>query len=311
MSLVAWKHVAHSPFLQVGMIWIITFNGFSSTTPEGMGEQSSSIHNLTCLFYDKNRMNCSWNIYEASTPDTEYRLSYELFKEWFYAPCGTMEPGKVTCLVRDFDQNGYNEIRVCAMESQHHLPMTHCINVLPVLFYKASPPVNVMVKGSKVVWSPPTGEHLSCHFKYQIQITDVDTKGSMMEDLNMPKWDIDDQSKSFSVQVRARIDHFLPSPGDLMWSDWTDAVITEKQTDDVMMKSLIVTTIVIIVMVLLLIFLRLNCNLLEHLCQPIPDPKQKFSGLFENYNGEFQQWINANHLETEDPKECATVIVED
>ncbi|XP_051881489.1 interleukin-13 receptor subunit alpha-1-like isoform X2 [Pristis pectinata] len=339
------------PLLQLAVIWIIAANGSPSTTVKGTdvfptiedifnkwclkkatsiikdphhpghslftllpsrGNQSSSIRNVTCLFYNENHVNCTWDIDETASPDTQYCLSYGLNEPKISTPCGKIEPGKVACFIHNFKEHFYDSIIFCVMDSCQQPKTIHCTPIVPVECYKTSPPVNVTVSGSEVVWKPPIGEHHSRIFEYQIQVTDLHTKVAKVEDLDQEKWDIKDLSKSYAVQVRAKINHFLEvKQEDFIWSDWTRSVFTEpEQTNHMILKIFIVTAIITILMVLLLMFICRRYKLLEHLSQPIPDPKQKFNGLFENYNGEFQ-WINANHPETKDPKECDAVIVED
>ncbi|XP_072900295.1 interleukin-5 receptor subunit alpha-like [Hemitrygon akajei] len=301
------------PSLQLVMIWMITMNGSPSASAVEMGNLSFSIHNMNWLFYNENHMTCTWDVDGTAPPDTQYCLSYRLEEQTHFAPCHEIELGKVACHVHSFKEHPFDSISFCAMGSSQQSNATHCRNIIPVIYYKVSPPVNVTVNGSEVVWEPPIGKHPSEKFIYQIQVKDLHSKVTKVEELNLTKWAINDLTRSYAVQVRARILHFLDEKGkDFVWSDWTDSVITEKeQAISTTLKIFIVTIVIIFLMVVLLMFIYIRCKILRCLGQQIPDPKQKFHGLFENYNGEFQKWINASHPDTMDPKECDIAIVED
>ncbi|XP_059819782.1 interleukin-5 receptor subunit alpha-like [Hypanus sabinus] len=301
------------PSLQLVFIWMITMNGSPSASAVEMGNLSFSIRNMSWLFYNENHMTCTWDVVGTAPPETQYCLSYGLGNQVHFAPCHKIELGKVACHVHSFKEYPFDSISFCAIGSSQQSNATHCRDIVPVLYYKVSRPVNVTVNGSEVVWEPPIGKHPSGRFNYQIQVKDLRSKGTKVEDLHLAKWAIKDLTRNYAVQVRARIEHFLEQEAkDFVWSDWTDSVTTgEEQAISTTLKSFIVTIVIIFLLVVLLMFIYIRCKTLRCLGQQIPEPKQKFHGLFENYNGDFQKWINASHPETMDPKECDIAIVED
>ncbi|GCB76803.1 hypothetical protein scyTo_0015555 [Scyliorhinus torazame] len=61
---------------------------------------------------------------------------------------------------------------------------------------------------------------------------------------------------------------------------------------------------------LLLLFAFRRCKVLETVFEPIPDPQKKFKALFEEYNGDFQNWINYQ-IPISKADECHPVVVEE
>ncbi|XP_069748079.1 interleukin-5 receptor subunit alpha-like isoform X2 [Narcine bancroftii] len=277
--------------------------------------QTAKIHNLSCLFYNNNHVNCTWENDETAPSDTQYTLLYRIKEEEisYSTHCDKIQPGKINCMVRNFMLNLYDDVRVCAVEShQHKLNNSKCIDIFPLEYYKCGRPVNIRVNETEVTWNPPTGKNPSKRFDYQIQIIDLDTNKIRNETLQKTKWEIKDLSKSYLVQVRARISHSFLEASEAFWSDWTHPIkIEREQKTYTSFKILIITSVTTIVIVLLSMFIYRRYKLREYLCQPIPDPKQKFTGLFENYNGEFQMWMNTHHPDTKEFKKCHTVIVEE
>ncbi|XP_062909015.1 interleukin-13 receptor subunit alpha-2-like isoform X2 [Mobula hypostoma] len=245
------------PSLQLVMIWMITMNGSPSASVEEVGNRPFSIRNMACLFYDENHMNCTWDIDGAAPSDTQYCLSYGFRERMTSIPCHNTKLGKVACHVQKFEGVFYENFTFCAMGSCQQSNTTQCRYIVPAIYYKASPPVNITVNRSEVVWKPPIGKHHSTTFEYQIQVKDLYSKVTKVEDLDVEKWVIKDLTRSYAVQVRARINHFMEvKQKDFIWSDWTDAVITGKEEAvSTILKSFAVTIIIIVLMVLLLMFI--------------------------------------------------------
>ncbi|XP_048389103.1 interleukin-13 receptor subunit alpha-1-like isoform X2 [Stegostoma tigrinum] len=305
----------HSIMLLVPSLLIIAIlrttalNETALTSLAHMSNGISSIHNLPCIFHDYRQMTCTWDISKQARADAQYRLSYGISGEQI-DEYGTIfcENGwrNVTCHVQDVGFVLFNEVQICITELGQNFTKPYCIEFTPVMYYKVSPPVNIVVKENEVIWDEPEGKHPSSEFYYQIQITDQSTHITKIENVTFKKWNIENRKKSYSVKVRARINNHLEFS---IWSDWTEAVIVEAEPKDYQMLIMIVLVIAFIVLVLLVTF---TCKKsLDKLCQPIPDPKRKFKGLFDNNNGNFQEWIDAKHLVTKIPEECITVAVED
>ncbi|XP_067841838.1 interleukin-5 receptor subunit alpha-like [Heptranchias perlo] len=301
-------------FLIMAIIWTITVNGTALTSSKEMSNQPCyPLHdNLSCIFYDNSCMNCTWEINEKAPPDAQYRLFYTLKYSKKIKNCTNYHKNgrrNVTCHVQKFELNPFDKATICVAESSQKLTNPYCKDIVPVICYKSSPPINVKVTESEVEWEHPGGKHPSNFFFYQIRITDWSNNVKKIENVQLEKWNIGNRMKSYSVQVRARINNGLHGS---LWSDWSQPVnIEPEQKDLFLLKISIAVAVTFVAMVLLLMFICRRFRLLENLCQPIPDPKQKFKDLFEYHNGDFQKWCNAHYPVAKVPEECIPVTVED
>ncbi|XP_043548731.1 interleukin-21 receptor-like isoform X1 [Chiloscyllium plagiosum] len=295
--------------LITAILWTTALNGAALTSFAHMSNHISSIHNLSCMFYNDRKMTCTWGISAQAPADAQYRLSYGiLYEQNTESRTISRKNGwrNVTCHVQDVGFVLFNEMQICVTELGQNFSKPHCIDLTPVIYYKVSPPINITVKENAVIWDQPEGTHPSFDFYYQIQVTEQSTNVMKIENVTSKSWNIENRKQSYSVKVRARINNHLDFS---IWSDWTEAIIVEAEPNDFQVLIMIAVVIAFIVLMLLVIF---TCRKsLDKLWQPIPDPEMKFKGLFDHNHGNFQEWINAKSLVAKIPEECITVTVED
>ncbi|GCB73999.1 hypothetical protein scyTo_0003083 [Scyliorhinus torazame] len=293
------------PFLILAILWTIAINGAALTSSDDTNNRTSSIANLSCLFYDNTKMNCTWDIDGKPQADARYILSY-MMNGKNRSKINKSGCSNAACHVQKFELFLFGKIKICVQLSQSPAK-PHCIIILPVTYYKASPPIQVKINESKVEWEPPGGIHPSEDFFYQIEITDRSDDVKKIKDVESTKWSIENWNKRYSVRVRAKINNHI---SDSVWSDWCQAVNIDPVFKDWTLP-IVITLIISGVLVVLFIVICRRYVLLENLCQPIPDPKNRFKGLIDHHNGDFQEWINAKQFMTKVPEECIAVAVDD
>ncbi|XP_038674952.1 interleukin-5 receptor subunit alpha-like isoform X2 [Scyliorhinus canicula] len=294
------------PFLILAILWTIAVNGAAPTSSDDMNNRTSSIANLSCLFFDDTKMNCTWDIDGKAQADAQYILSY-MVNGKHQSKINKYGCSNTACHVQKFELFLFGKIKICVQLSQSPAE-PHCIVIVPITYYKVSPPIQVKINESKVEWKPPGGIHPFEDFFYQIEITDRSDGVKKIKDVESTKWSIENWNKRYSVRVRAKINNYLP---DAIWSDWSQAVNIEPAVFKDWTLPIVITLIISGVLVVLFLFICRRYILLENLCQPIPDPKNRFKGLIDNHNGDFQEWINAKQFKTKVPEECIAVAVDD
>ncbi|XP_078078648.1 interleukin-13 receptor subunit alpha-1-like [Mustelus asterias] len=282
--------------------WTIAADGAALTSSEGKDNHTPAIANLSCFFHNTSQMNCTWDIDGQAEPDAQYTLSYSNERNHREIGCSSH-----SCHVQNFELFIFRNVKICLTQSSQNPAKRQCIVILPVTYYKSNPPVKVKVNDTEVEWEPPEGHHPSPDFYYQVEITDRSNNVKMTEGMKLTKWTIENCKKRYSVKVRAKVLNHIT---DSLWSDWSQAVNIEPKKDFTLLL-VIVPIITFGALLLLMMFICTRYKLLENLCQPIPDPEKKFKGLFDNYHGNFEEWIRVKPFVTNLPEKYIAVTVED
>ncbi|GCC31442.1 hypothetical protein chiPu_0009900 [Chiloscyllium punctatum] len=115
-------------------------------------------------------------------------------------------------------------------------------------------------------------------------------------------------TERYSVKVRVKSKSTCGE--NKYWSEWSNEVFIER-TLSLNMHWFVHMSVVLVTMVgLLLIFAFGKYRVLEVAFKPIPDPQKKFKALFEEYNGDFQNWMNCQVPVTE-LDECHPAVIEE
>ncbi|XP_078259089.1 interleukin-5 receptor subunit alpha-like [Rhinoraja longicauda] len=257
----------------------------------------ASVDNLTCIFYGEAFMNCSWDVTENASKDAQFLLSdrernpSEVYNCTDYLTDGGRNVG---CVNHKYYTEEVNEIIICISEVKKKDRLPYCRIVKPALFYKPDSPISVTINSSTDVikWTLPKFYFSIYCYKFQLNITNWDDRNTKLENVTETHHSISrDHTKRYSVNVRAVVNDKCGES--CIWSDWSKPLIIDPDGKDMSLLTIVaVIAVILVVLVLLLVFICIKCELLSKLCQPIPDAEEKFKGLFEDCNGDFQKWIN-------------------
>ncbi|XP_043548279.1 interleukin-5 receptor subunit alpha-like isoform X1 [Chiloscyllium plagiosum] len=269
----------------------------------------TSIDNLTCVFYGTTYMNCTWNIAEDAPPDAEYFLSYRKAYADDVKNCTHYQSNgqrNVACYGHKYEEHLLTEVNICVSELSNKTKLPYCRNIFPATYQKLDPPINIVINKStdEVKWElPEMGLNDDCH-TYQINITNWSDQKHEVREVNSAKYVMSrDHGKRYSVKIRATVNDMCFKS--TLWSEWSKPLNIEIEMKNFSLSTIIaVVTLNFIAMVLVPIFICTKFNLWSKVCQPIPDPKENFRGLFEECDGDFKTWINKNPLLATNPEEC-------
>uniref|UniRef100_UPI00398F28A0 interleukin-5 receptor subunit alpha-like isoform X2 n=1 Tax=Pristiophorus japonicus TaxID=55135 RepID=UPI00398F28A0 len=218
-------------FLLMAAVWTITVIG-AALAPMEETSNPSSVSNLKCMFYDNVSMNCTWDINKQAPPDAQYDLYYMLqyTNERKYCKSYlTHGRRKGACHVEKYNLQPIDDATICVADSRPNLMKPYCKDITPLTFYEVGPPMNIKETESHIEWEPPRGKHPLNDFIYQIQIADGSNYvKAEIETVDVEKWNIRNQLKSYSLRVRTRIKNYISrSP----WSAWSESVNIETETE--------------------------------------------------------------------------------
>ncbi|XP_048453707.1 interleukin-5 receptor subunit alpha-like isoform X1 [Rhincodon typus] len=276
----------------------------------------TSIDNLTCVFYGNTYMNCTWNIAESASPDAEYFLSYRNVNADDVKNCTHYQSDgqrNVACYGHKYEEDLLNEVNICVSELSNRTKLPYCRNIYPASYQKLYPPINIVINKStdEVKWELLEMDVPDFCYTYQINITNWSDQVHEVLEVKSAKYVISrDHGKRYSVKVRAIVNENCYQSS--LWSEWSKPLNIEPEIKNLPLSTIIAVVMVnFSLMVLVPIFICTKFNLWSKACQPIPDPKEKFKGLFEECDGDFQKWINKNSLLVTKPEECMPVTVKE
>uniref|UniRef100_UPI00398F0F1D interleukin-5 receptor subunit alpha-like isoform X4 n=1 Tax=Pristiophorus japonicus TaxID=55135 RepID=UPI00398F0F1D len=191
----------------------------------------ASINNLSCIFYDNNYMNCTWDINKETPQGAQYFLSYRQTNEDTVTNCTNYHKDgqrNVACYGHKYEIDSIDEVNICVSESSNKTTLPFCRKMHPAGFYKLYTPINVTINENtdEVKWKLPKGNVNSSCYIYEIKITNRSNRGSIqnVENLTGGKYVISrDQKKKYSVQVRGKV--VFECYESIFWSDWSKPLI--------------------------------------------------------------------------------------
>uniref|UniRef100_A0A4W3JHE7 Type I cytokine receptor cytokine-binding domain-containing protein n=1 Tax=Callorhinchus milii TaxID=7868 RepID=A0A4W3JHE7_CALMI len=297
-----------SPFsLLATSVWLGAVSAVTNSTasPPEMGARipnKSWIQNFSCIFYDEIYMNCTWDISESAAQNQQFVLYYKNHNKRF-AECESQrsgDRGHASCYLQGV--TSYRNVlylRVNALEN-----ILFETDIEPLLdFYKLRPPINVTaLKNNTITWENIPSHFNSICFIHQLNFTTWN--GMFVKTSERNVYNLELELDKYTVKVRSQFNKYCANSE--LWSDWSESINVEKEPESknfgpwVIMIPLSVSLSLIVFLVG--IFIQ-RYRLWGKLCQPIPDPKKLFNGLFEDHNGDFQLWVKSNMILPEKSEE--------
>eukprot|EP00062_Callorhinchus_milii_P006838 gi/632947821/ref/XP_007889256.1/ PREDICTED: interleukin-3 receptor subunit alpha isoform X1 [Callorhinchus milii] len=279
-------------------------------------KEFASIENLSCVFYNIEYMNCTWDISEIAPQDSQFVLFYREDEQNDTHTCEkyhTQLRRNIGCYSQRYNGSLFSEGFICVAETSNPEARPHCRMITPSSFYILNPPMNFKLKSPSHMATWELGEDYSYHVPcYTFQINIIDWRGntSKVENVSSTRFAINTNPvEGFSVQVRATMNYNCYESS--LWSKWSRTITRKPEAMECSHSAAVMLSVICFVfMTLPLAFIFRRYRLWEKLYQPIPDPKQMFKGLYENYNGDFQNWIKSLPM-TEKNEECIPATVKE
>ncbi|XP_072361879.1 cytokine receptor common subunit gamma-like isoform X2 [Scyliorhinus torazame] len=253
-------------------------------------------NDVDCIVYNEEFMECTWN-------HSEGKPNYTLY-HW-YSSQPAKECGNY------IQQNGYNvgcnfsksEItqfrefyvyRNGSGESGYELPLTRNFQLQNQV--KLNPPedlaLNITDRNELILSWDTSEKSLKCRM-YEVRYRSDKDKSWQVNTINSQrKYSLPsiDQKKTYIFQVRSKINEYCGST--VLWSEWSSPVQWGvADTDNVIAFRTIISAISLLGLILLLVALVKNERLKVIIIPKIPNPGRSFDPLFNNHNGNFQDWL--------------------
>ncbi|XP_060688046.1 cytokine receptor common subunit gamma-like isoform X1 [Hemiscyllium ocellatum] len=252
-------------------------------------------NDVNCIVYNDEYMECRWK-------HTEGKPNHTLF--YWYTSTSPEECGNY------IQENGYNvgcyfsKDKIIEFENFYiytngsrdsgNVPTTFQLQN----YVKLYPPTNVtlnMTENNELLlsWESPA-KLLKCRMyeirhrsnkdkDWQLQVITAQTKYVLSSV---------DPEKFYTFQVRSKINQYCASTE--LWSEWSSAVHWGKdptQPEGSAGLRTIITVVSLLGLILLVIFVTKNERLKVIIIPKIPNPGRSFDPLFNNHNGNFQDWL--------------------
>ncbi|XP_055487569.1 uncharacterized protein LOC129694834 [Leucoraja erinacea] len=142
------------------------------------GELFASVDNLTCIFYGKLYMNCSWDVTEHASEGAQFNLSYrERNPSPVYNCTDYLVDGgrNIGCVNENIRIEDTIEIIICISEVNKKDKLPYCRIVNPYHFFKLDSPINVMIDKStdEVKWTLPKFDLNTNCYMFQLNCTNL------------------------------------------------------------------------------------------------------------------------------------------
>ncbi|XP_072333393.1 interleukin-5 receptor subunit alpha-like isoform X2 [Scyliorhinus torazame] len=279
--------------------------------PPPPGDRETLASNFSCIIYNHSSMNCTWRKGSKAPTDTEYVMYYRQDKITRRCIHYFMDAnGAQGCHV---DHIGNENILICVNGSSNStIVQPYYTQFDPFECEIYNPPVNLEVSQNLTVkWDMPAGYNNDPYcFAFELKVTDLDgdsTKLLRIDHVTEYVLVNINPTKRHSVKVRMKLAHCDETK---FWSDWSNEDFIENLHSFNAYWMLLMLAIITAMTGLLLLFAFRRCKVLETVCEPIPDPQKKFKALFEEYNGDFQNWINCQ-IPISKADECHPIAIEE
>ncbi|XP_043548277.1 interleukin-5 receptor subunit alpha-like [Chiloscyllium plagiosum] len=274
------------------------------------GDHETLASNVSCIVYNNSLMNCTWNQGSKAPHDTRYEMYYR--QGGNISQCTSYfldEDGRQGCHVSQIEVNAENVIICVNGSSNSTLIQAYYTDFSPWEYEMFNAPINLKVLlNLSVTW-----EMLHCCrcFQFQLQVTNLDQghhEFFIVEEETKYSLQSINLTERYSVKVRVKSKSTCGE--NKYWSEWSNEVFIER-TLSLNMHWFVHMSVVLVTMVgLLLIFAFGRYRVLEVAFKPIPNPQKKFKALFEEYNGDFQNWMNCQ-VPVSELDECHPVVIEE
>ncbi|XP_048461238.1 cytokine receptor common subunit gamma-like [Rhincodon typus] len=258
---------------------------------------SEQDRNLNCIVYNEEFMECRWNHTEGEPNST---LFY-----WY-----TSKP-KQECM-NYIQENGYNvgcyfskdkiiefeDFNIYRNGSNDSGNISSRSNFQLQNQVKLYPPTNLTLNMSEnnellLSWEPPA-KLLKCRM-YEVRHRSNKDKDWQVQVINAQKKYVlssVDPEKFYTFQVRSKINQYCASAK--LWSEWSPAIQWRKdhtQSEGSAGLRTIITVLSLLGLMLLVVIVTKNERLKVIIIPKIPNPGRSFDPLFNNHNGNFQDWL--------------------
>ncbi|XP_043548656.1 cytokine receptor common subunit gamma-like [Chiloscyllium plagiosum] len=285
--------------------------------PHRLINKETNTSNLNCTYYDDGNLSCMW----IQDKDTMYTSEYEVNYMFSETPLHMKQCSRYLqinrfnggCLLFE-DSNIFtsNWLYVYITDVNNYTIVKPYTFML-VEEVKLNPPQNLSAKliGKEEIlltWDLPKSqkrEWLQYAIKYK---SNMDSKWKV-EEFKRQSFTLAsvDPTKYYTLYLRSRLNHMYAQK--CYWSEWGPMLIWEQKTaaDSPRFHSFIL----VLILAALLAMLVAGCVVYKikrintHMLPGIPDPKHLFVELFEDYNGNFQEWIGVSkYLIVDSQSEC-------
>ncbi|GCB74000.1 hypothetical protein scyTo_0003084 [Scyliorhinus torazame] len=252
--------------------------------PPPPGDRETLASNFSCIIYNHSSMNCTWRKGSKAPTDTEYVMYYRQDKITRRCIHYFMDAnGAQGCHV---DHIGNENILICVNGSSNStIVQPYYTQFEPFECEIYNPPVNLEVSQNLTVkWDMPAGYNNDPYcFAFELKVTDLDGDSTKLLRIDhVTEYVLVNINPTKRHSVKPYEAFFLSLYNDL--SGFNQFVVTDRSVS--------------------------MCKVLETVCEPIPDPQKKFKALFEEYNGDFQNWINCQ-IPISKADECHPIAIEE
>ncbi|XP_078403693.1 cytokine receptor common subunit gamma-like isoform X1 [Cetorhinus maximus] len=259
---------------------------------------SNQSNDVNCIVYNEEFMECTWN-------HSEGKPNYTLYHWYSSAPvkeCGNYIQQNGYNIGCNFSQNEiiqFQEFFVYkngSSDSGNALPQTQSFQLQNQV--KLNPPGDLALNISNnneliLSWDVP-GNLLRCRM-FEIRYRSNKDKEWQVYKINsQARYVLSsiDPEKLYTFQVRSKINEYCASTK--LWSEWSlpiqwgrNDTLPEKSTE----LRTIITGLSLLGLILLVFALTKSERLKVIIIPKIPNPGRSFDPLFNNHNGNFQDWL--------------------
>ncbi|XP_072332020.1 cytokine receptor common subunit gamma-like [Scyliorhinus torazame] len=283
--------------------------------PHRLINQKSNTSDLNCTYYDNGNLSCKWIQEKDAKQNSSYEIYYRLSKTALrvkhcnkYLQNQSLNLGCL--LIEDGKVFEINFLYTYVIDSNRFTVVEPHGHVL-VENVKLSPPQNLSAESSgkeelSLTWDIPK------HQKPELLLYQMEYKSNMDS-----HWQVKDfQSRSFTLssvdsakryffRLRSKLNDLHAKNS--YWSEWGPTFIWKgPSTKPTINPLLLVLTLaaVLAIAALASVFYKVK-RVSTWLFPGIPDPKYPFVDLFDDYNGNFQEWIGVSkYLDINSASEC-------
>ncbi|XP_048453843.1 granulocyte-macrophage colony-stimulating factor receptor subunit alpha-like [Rhincodon typus] len=277
------------------------------------GDRETLASNFSCVLYNHSAMNCTWYCGRKAPNDTQYKMYYRQNDATLQCTHYMDVGGRQECHIDQGTVDVEENILICVNGSSNsRMIQQYYTEFDPQVYEVYNPPVNLEVLPNLTVkWDMPPGYaiNIDC-FAFELNVTDQDEgRTEFFTCRYETKYVLVNikPTTRYSVKVRMKLKHCKETK---FWSHWSNEVFIEPVQVPNVYWMLITLAILVVVLGLILMFVFKRYRLLEIVLKPIPSPQKKFNALFEEYNGDFQNWINCQ-IPVSKVDECQTVVIEE
>ncbi|XP_043548275.1 interleukin-13 receptor subunit alpha-2-like isoform X3 [Chiloscyllium plagiosum] len=277
------------------------------------GDQETLAFNFSCVLYNHSTMNCTWNSGRQAANDTQYKMYYRQNDVTLQCTHYMDVDGKKGCHIEPGTVDVEENILICVNGSNSSRTIQQYYTEFDPQEYEVyNPPVNLEVLPNLTVkWDMPPAYDINIHcFAFELNVTDLDQGRTELftcrYETKYVLVNINPTTRH-SVKVRMKLKYCKETK---FWSNWSNEDFIEPVQMFNVYWMLIILAVLVMVVGLILMLAFKSYSMLELVLKPIPSPQKKFKSLFDEYNGDFQNWMNCQ-VPVSNVDECLPVVIEE